>query len=157
MSSPTFDSAAAHRHFSVFCFNAAWDLIEKAERSAEENEEMVQRAMASLWHWGRREDCGERQRSVGHWQVSRCLHLAGRAEEALRYAQGCLEWSRGLSPFYQAYAHEAAARAISGMGTGGSGVADHLQQAAALAEKVEDAGERAALEADLRTVPGWGA
>jgi hypothetical protein len=30
-----FDAAAAHKYFAAHCFNSAWDLIEKKNRTAE--------------------------------------------------------------------------------------------------------------------------
>ncbi|MCB1076937.1 MAG: hypothetical protein KDM64_03820, partial [Verrucomicrobiae bacterium] len=53
-SSPPFDPAPAHRFFSAECFNRAWDLIDKADRSAEEDDEMRALCHASLWHWTQR-------------------------------------------------------------------------------------------------------
>ena len=32
-SAPSFDVEAAHRYYSVHCFNAAWDLLDKEERT----------------------------------------------------------------------------------------------------------------------------
>jgi hypothetical protein len=34
--SANFDLAAAHKYFSAHCFNAAWDLIEKKDRTPAE-------------------------------------------------------------------------------------------------------------------------
>ncbi len=34
---PDFDVVAAHKHFSASCFNKAWDLIEKKNRTPEED------------------------------------------------------------------------------------------------------------------------
>ena len=63
---PDFDSAKAHQHFSAHCFNSAWELIDKPERTPEENEQMIQRTMASLWHWTQREDCTNQKLSIGY-------------------------------------------------------------------------------------------
>jgi hypothetical protein len=40
------NKAALQKHFSTHCFNEAWKLIDKENRSDEENEEMVHYAMA---------------------------------------------------------------------------------------------------------------
>lgn len=53
---PDFDRIAAHRYFSAECFNQAWDLIEKPQRTAEDNEKMLLLSIASLWHWTQRPD-----------------------------------------------------------------------------------------------------
>jgi hypothetical protein len=49
-----FDSASGHEHFSKACFNDAWDLIEKNDRSPDEVEELIHTAHASLYHWSQR-------------------------------------------------------------------------------------------------------
>ena len=45
--SEPFDPQPAHRVFSVDAFNSAWDLIEKADRSEADIEEMIALAHAS--------------------------------------------------------------------------------------------------------------
>ncbi len=47
---PDFDLQAAHKFFSVTCFNQTWDLMDKAERTAEEDEEMLRLSLASHYH-----------------------------------------------------------------------------------------------------------
>ena len=100
---PDFDVAAAHRYFAATCFNAAWDLIEKSDRTPEDDQRMIALALASLYHWSERPDCGAMQRSVGYWQTSRVHALAGLASEAQRYGELCLAVSGGLAPFYGNY------------------------------------------------------
>jgi hypothetical protein len=38
---PSFDISAAHKYFAAHCFNAAWDLIDKPGRTAEDDRMMV--------------------------------------------------------------------------------------------------------------------
>lgn len=40
-----------HRNLAAQCFNQAWEYIEKADRAAEETEEMINIAHASCYHW----------------------------------------------------------------------------------------------------------
>ena len=68
---PDFELQKAHRYFSADCFNRAWDEIDKSSRTHEEDERMLLLAMASLWHWGQREDVTPVNYSIGYWQVSR--------------------------------------------------------------------------------------
>jgi hypothetical protein len=72
-----FDADQAHRHFSASCFNLAWELIDKPDRTAEDDEQMVRLAQASLWHWTQRSDCTDKNLSIGYWQVSRVCALLG--------------------------------------------------------------------------------
>jgi len=110
---PDFDLESAHKYFSVQCFNQAWDLIEKEDRTADEDEEMVRLTLASAWHWIQRPDCKPVNKSVGYWQTSHIYAILGQASNARRYAQLCLSASQGenIPPFYLGYAYEALARA----------------------------------------------
>ena len=147
----TFDEPAAHRHFSKSCFNRAWDLIEKADRSEDEDEEMIRLNQASLWHWTRRPDCSDRNLSVGYWQASRIRAVLGHAAEARRYADLAERYSRALSPFYQAAAQEALARAAVVEGDRGAAEA-HAMRARTLAQAIVDVDERELVLADLETL-----
>lgn len=150
---PTLDIAAAHRHFSVECFNRAWDLIDKPERTPAENEEMVRLTITSTWHWLQRPDCAPQNLSVGYWQTSRAYSLVGRAGQARRYGQLSLEAIReaGDLPFYLGYAYEALARAESVAGHAEK-VAGYLGLAREAAVRVPDEEARAALLADLESI-----
>ena len=108
---PDFDVEAAHKYFAAQCFNRAWDLMEKSDRTAEDDRMMVALNQASIYHWLNRPDCEPKRLSVGYWQASRIQALLGNAVEALRQAEVCLQYSTGLEPFYLGYAYEALARA----------------------------------------------
>lgn len=89
--------ASAHEHYSADCFNRTWELMEKPDRTAEEDEEMFLAAHASLWHWSQRSDYAPEKRAVGHWQLSRVNCLTGRGESALAHARLALEAARDLN------------------------------------------------------------
>ena len=107
------DQKAAHKYFSANCFNKAWALIDKPDRTPEEDEEMIRLSLASHYHWTQRDDYSPTSASVGHWQTSRIYAILGLTENARRYGQLCLEASRAedVPPFYLGYAYEALARA----------------------------------------------
>ena len=149
---PAFDLAAAHRHFAARCFNEAWTLIERSDRSAEDDRLMVALNQASIYHWRQRPDCSAANLSVGYWQASRIQALLGQADEARRHAEVCLHHSLGLAPFYLGYAHEALARA-EGLAGRLVAAAQHRQQATDLAARCEADDERQALLDDLATLP----
>ncbi|MET0167430.1 MAG: hypothetical protein ABW318_20805 [Vicinamibacterales bacterium] len=148
-----FDVAAAHKHFSTQCFNRAWDLIEKSNRTPEDDRLMVALNQASIFHWLQRDDCNSQRLSVGYWQASRIQALLGNAAEALRQANVCLTYSEELKPFYLGYAHEALARA-HGLAGNSQAAARHLKSSLELANRVGDKGERELLLADLRLLQG---
>ena len=110
---PSFDLQAAHRHFSVECFNRAWDLIDKAGRTADEDDEMLRLSLASTWHWTQRQDCTPTNLSVGYWQTARIYTLIRQVENARRNGRLCLKASQaqGAEQFTLGYAYEALARA----------------------------------------------
>ena len=148
---PGFDIAAAHRYFSVHCFNNAWDLLEKTDRSPEDERLMIALNQASIYHWLQRPDCDNRRLSVGHWQASRIHALLGNATEALRRAEECLSFSGELEPFYLGYAHEAMARAARVAGNAAL-ASEHKIRAKELAGQVKKVEDRDLLLSDLTSI-----
>jgi hypothetical protein len=140
-----------HSFFSVYCFNTAWSLMEKENRTPEEDDQMVLLSHTSIWHWMQRDDCQNSNLSVGYWQASRIYSLLGRADEARRYAQLCLRHSQDEGPFLRAYAHEALARAEKVAGNA-TIAAQHHAEAMRLGESVEEADDRKLLLDDLATI-----
>lgn len=69
MDQPDLDVGA----FAVQCFNEAWRLLDQAERSAEEDGQMIRLSPASHGHWTQREDCTPTNVSVAYWQTSKDL------------------------------------------------------------------------------------
>ena len=153
MNESGFETQKAHKHFSVSCFNQAWDLIDKAERTSGEDEEMLRLSLGSTWHWSQREDCEASNLSVGYWQTSRIHAILGRPDEARRYALLSLESAQpeGTDPFYLAYAYEALARAESLAGRSEE-MEDALEMAHRTAEKIEDPDSQAILLDDLASI-----
>jgi len=153
MTQPDFDVQAAHRYFSAQCFNQAWDLMEKPDRTPEEDETMIRLSMASTWHWTQRPDCTDENLSVGFWQASRIYALLGRAGRARHYGQMCLDTSRkeGVGPFFLAYAFEALARAEM-VARNREKMEAYRREALALAEQVQLEEDRQQLLADLETI-----
>ena len=150
---PGFDIKAAHRYFAARCFNQAWDLIDKPDRTPQEDEEMLRLAFASHWHWTQREDYSPEKASVGYWQIARIYALLRQVENARRYGQLCLEASQaeGVGPFYRGYANEALARAEAVAGDREK-TEQYRSAAKAAAEQVAEAEDREVLLADLETI-----
>lgn len=150
---PTFDIQAAHRYFSTECFNRAWDLIEQEDRTPEEEDEMLNLSIASLWHWTQRPDCTSKELSLGYWQVSRIYAITGRSENATWYAERCLEATEEaeLPPFYLGYAYEALARAAM-IGRDRRTTMEHIAKAREFAQQEENEEDRQLLLDDLATI-----
>ena len=107
-----FDLQAAHKYFAADCFNKAWDLIDKKERTAEEDQQMLALSMASAWHWMQRSDCTAQNLSIAYWQLSRVYAVLKQAGDARRYGEMSLEQGKvdGVELFCLGYAFEALAR-----------------------------------------------
>lgn len=142
------DMKTLHRELSVKCFNRTWDIIDRADRTAADNQEMLQLAYTSLWHWNQRDDCTDQQRSIGYWQVSRVHALAGHADAARAAAECCLQVSPEDQPFLQGFAHEALCRAESVAGNS-EAAQQHLQLARSYADRITNADEQKMLRDDL--------
>jgi hypothetical protein len=148
-----FDLDTAHRYFSSTCFNLAWDLMDKPERTPAEDEEMLGRGMASFWHWKQRPDQTSTNLSVGYWQLSRIYALLGQADNSRLYGLRCMEVSQGedVPPFFLGYACEALARAEAVAGNKDK-VEDYLRQGHEMAEKVKDSKAKKQLLEDLENI-----
>jgi hypothetical protein len=144
------DEVRAHRHFSAACFNRAWDFLDLDRRDELQIEEMLHAAHASMWHWLHVPERTPTNDSIGTWQLARAYAVAGRAEEALRWARRCLAISEdsAVGPFYLAYAHEAAARAEAVAGRSAESTA-LVTEARALLARIDDAEDRDRLARDL--------
>jgi len=145
---PGFDVEAAHGFFAAHCFNQAWDLMEKPQRTPEEDRLMVAMSQASIFHWLNRADCDSRRLSIGYWQASRIHALLRNSAEAQRNAEICLSFSDGLEPFYIGYAHEALARAAALAGRQ-TEAEQHVERATQQAALVAREGDRHLLLNDL--------
>jgi len=150
---PPFDLAAAHHYFAAYCFNTAWDLIDKPQRTPAEDEQMLLRTFASFFHWTQRADCTPKNRSISLWQVSRVYALLGQAENALHFAEQCLAESQApeLPPYCLGYAYEALARAEMLAGDRAA-VQKYLAKAHEVATKMTDEEARTLLLKDLETI-----
>jgi len=144
-----FDLAAAHTYFAAKCFNDAWDLMEKPDRTPADDRLMAALNQASIFHWLNREDCTDQRLAVGYWQASRIQALLGNAAEALRFGEICMSYSTGLAPFHLGFAHEALARAHLLAGDRAV-AAEHFSRAVAFAAQVTKPVDRDLLEGDLR-------
>jgi len=148
----TLTEREAHRKFAVDLFNQTWTLLDKAERTLEENDAMLHAAHASRHHWG---VVGEPVHLArGEWQVSRVYAVLNRSEPALYHARRSLDICRAhaIGDFDLAYAYEALARAsaVAGM------QADrdrYLALAREAGAKIAEQDDREIFENDIATIP----
>ena len=102
---------AWHKKFAVDVFNLVWELMDKEDRTEEENARMLHAAHASRFHWGEIGTPLEHER--GEWQVSRVYSILNHPQSAMYHAERCLEIckTQGIDDFDLAFGYEAVARA----------------------------------------------
>jgi hypothetical protein len=134
-------------------FNAAWKLIEREERSPDDEAEMLVDAFASRYLW---ETVGEdEQRFTADWQVAHVASLVGEAGLALRFAALALArveangWTDWRLP--SAFEGMARAHAAAGDAAGRDAYVDRCRRALAA---VGDEDDRDLIAGQLASVPG---
>ena len=142
-----------HRKFAVELFNATWELLDKSDRTADDDLTMIHTAHASRYHWGEIGTPVEFER--GEWQISRVYAVLGLADDALRHANACLEICRKnkIGDFDVAFAHEAVARALALSGDRDRATS-HVESGAAAAEAIADENDRDYYLSELDAVRG---
>jgi hypothetical protein len=144
---------AVHRQLGVDLFNATWKLLDKTDRSADEDEAMIHTAHASAYHWLQVGEPLNFARS--DWQLSRVYALVNRPEPALHHAHHCLEICRaeGIGDFDLAFAYEALARANAVEGN--QDQTHHYRQLAQeTGELIKKKDDRQYFFDELATIPG---
>ncbi len=112
------DSPDWHRAQGVEANNSIWELVEKADRCDDDDEELLRRAYAAAYHWQRAPYAGPENEARASYMIAKALLLTGQPEASLRSADRVLRTCRdhGLVDFDLAYAHEARARALDALG-----------------------------------------
>ena len=143
------------RRLAAALFNATWTLMEKEDRSREDDDEMLHMAHASRHHWGRVAEATPANMARGEWQCSRVYAVLGRSEPCLHHAQRCLEicQENGIADWDLAFAYEALARghAVAGDTDQARGF---TEQALAAAEDIAEDDDRELVLSDLESIPG---
>lgn len=159
MTTPTADAlteldGATHRALGVALFNYVWTLLEKADRTPAETDEMIHAAHASRFHWSRATGTEPVNLARGEWQCSRVYAVLGRGEPALWHARRCLaiNEANGQGDWDIASAYEAMARAHAVAGERDEAVAWKAKAVAAL-EGIAEQDDRQIIEGDIATLP----
>ena len=108
-----YSKADVHRFFARQYHGRTWELLDKPDRTAEENERLADYAHTSLAHWREAGTAVHYQRGV--WLLSRVYVALGEPELALWYARRTLELTEEhldeMEKFDLAFAYECMARA----------------------------------------------
>jgi len=139
------------RRWARELFNHVWTLLDKTDRSPDDDAEIVHAAHASCFHWLR---VGQPVNAVrGEWQCSRVYAVLGRAEPALHHARRALDLchEHGIGDFDLACAYEALARASAVAGDDGE--AEQWEALARTAcDDIAEDDDRQLVLADLETI-----
>jgi DNA-binding transcriptional MerR regulator len=150
---PTLD-AATHRQLGAGLYNRTWDLLEVEDRTADQDDELVDTAHASAWHW--RQVGNEANASRAHWILSRVYAVLGRGQEALYHARRQNEiielGGEGFEPWDAPSGAEAMARALALAGDT-AGAVEWKARASQLVTAIPGAEDRAVIENDIATIP----
>ncbi len=129
----------AQQDFAKSIFNGIWELLNKSDRSPQEDEEMLLRAYASLYHW--KQVGGPVNFQRGYWMISRVYQALGDADGALTWAIKCQQetedHSADLEDFDLAYAQEGLARTYAMRGEQEK-ARIHYQKALDLGDGIQD-------------------
>ena len=105
----------SHREFAKQANGRVWQLLGMADRALSDDDEMVEAAYASLYHWGKVGKEVNRQR--GEWLIAHVHTVLGEPGPALRHADACLtlthDFRDRMADFDLAYAFEGMARALA--------------------------------------------
>jgi hypothetical protein len=141
-----------HRKIAIDLFNFVWTLLDKPDRTVEDNDQMIHAAHASRYHWSQVGTAVNLAR--GEWQVSRVYAVLNRPEPAQYHARQCLDicLENKIGDFDLAYAYEALARASAIAGQPGE--RDHyVALARESGEKIVEKEDKDMFLNDLATVP----
>lgn len=141
----------SHATFAVDLFNKTWDLIDKSNRTRAEIDQMINAAHGSRYHW---EIAGEAVNVArGEWLISRVYALLNRNEPCLYHASRCLEITleNDLKDFDLAFAYEAMARAVAGVGNEVD-MAKYITLAKQAGAKIVDPDDQKYFFSELETV-----
>ena len=144
-------TADQKKSMATSLFNATWDLLDKDDRTEEDDNQMVHAAHASRFFWG--EIGTPLEHARGEWQISRVYSTLKRSEPAIHHAHSSLKLceANGITDFDLAFAYEALARAYS---VAGDGKMSHsfAEKARTAAEQIEDEGNRDYFLKELSTI-----
>jgi hypothetical protein len=141
-----------HKKLGVDLFNGTWALMDKANRTPDEDALMIHMAHASAYHWlqvGAPENFAR-----SHWLCSRMYTVLGRSEPALYHAKLVLDICarNDIGDWDLAFAYEALARAYAVAGNSAES-SRWLTKARAASADITGDEDRDLLLSDLATIP----
>ena len=146
--------AATHRALGVGLYNHTWDFLEMEGRTPAQDDEMLETAYASAYHWRFVGNAANAARA--QWILSRVYAVLGRGEPAAHHARRCVAildaGGEGIKDWDLAAAAEAMSRALAVSGERDQAV-EWKAKAIAATCAISDEHDRAPIEGDLATLP----
>ncbi len=129
-----------HQKYAVGLNNLVWHLLEKEDRTKQDEELLINAAHTSYYHWSRIGTAINLQR--GHWLIARVYAVLRHPNTAIHHAARCLELTEehDFVDFDLAYAYEAMARAYA--------AASNKDECDKYLKLAFEAGEKIAVEED---------
>ncbi len=149
---PTELDPATQRALAVSLYNRVWTLLDRTDRSPEDDDDLVHTAHASRHLWTSIGDA--KNHAIGEWQVSRVYAALGRGEPAVHHARRCLALSERVEgeTWLLASAYEGLSRAYAAAGDD-EAAREWKDKAVARLAEVADPEEREIIEQDIATLP----
>ena len=148
---PTME-ADEHRQLGVDLFNGTWTLMEKPDRTPDDDLRMLAMTYASAYHWSQA-GVGPEHAARGEWQISRVHTVLGQGESALFHGLASLRLceEHGIGDWDLAFAYEALARASRVAGDD-EATERWIVKARAAGDAIAETDDRDLLLSDLETV-----
>jgi hypothetical protein len=146
---------AQHEMFAKRANGATWELLDQETRTRDEDDQMLDAAHASSFHW--RVAGGAPESTRADWLLSRVYAVLGLSEPAVRYARHALATCEreGIGDFDLMYAFEAMARSEASAGNFDE-AREWKLRATEAAEEIADPEDRKIAIADLAAEPWFG-
>ena len=140
-----------HRKYGKDLFNLTWSLLDKKDRTKQEDDKMIHAAHASRFHWGEVGTPMNLER--GEWQISRVYSVLKRSGPALYHAKRCLEICKEneIGDFDIAFAYEGMARAYA-IGGQKAECKKYAELAKKAGEQIKEKGDRDYFMGELKTI-----
>jgi len=140
------------RQLGVDLFNGTWELMEKADRTPDDDALMIHIVHASAYHWlqvGKPENFAR-----SHWLCSRVYSVLSRSEPAIYHAKFVLDICErnGIGDWDLAFAYEALARAYAVAGDSAES-GRWLAKAHEASANIAEDEDRELVLSDLATIP----
>lgn len=151
----TYTEQEAHKYFGVSLNNLVWQLLEKPDRTPEDNDRMIKAAYASSYHWG--VVGAPVNQARGEWLISHVFAVLNQPVPALDHAQRNLTICQDnkFSDFDLGYAYEGMARALAA-GSDRTEAQHYFNLAERQGRTIKNDEDRSIFQKDLTAGPWYG-